>query len=182
MPSLEEIQEQIRGALSDRDRRSLGQPREIKELPSILAEDEIIENILSGIYSNRRGILVATNRRLIFVDKGIMGGVKVKDFSYEKISSIQYKTGMFLGEITIFSSGNDANISHIDKDVARSFGDFVRARISSPKPPPAITSDVDSPTQDDVIIKLERLAKLKEQGVLDDREFQEQKRRMLGSG
>ena len=178
MPSLEKTQEQILEALRDEDRRRLGRPREIKELPKILSEDEIIENIVRGFYSHGLGILVATNRRLVFIDKGIMGGVKVEDFPYEKISSIQYETGMLQGEITVFTSGNKATISNIGKNQARNFGEFARAKISSPKSPSDIISDMDSLASSDVLTKLERLAKLKEQGILDDEEFKDQKRKI----
>ena len=41
--------------------------------------------------------LVATNKRLIFVDKGFVVGLKVEDFPYDKISSIQYETGILMG-------------------------------------------------------------------------------------
>jgi len=87
MPSIDEIQNQIKN-LSGLE-SFLGR-REIKELPSILWDNEKVENIIQGLYNNGNGILVGTNKRLIFIDKGIIFGIKVEDFSYDKISSIQY--------------------------------------------------------------------------------------------
>lgn len=112
MPTLEEIQKQI-GSLDGASR--LLAFKEIKELPKILWEDERVEQIIQGMYNNGNGVLVATNKRLVFVDKGLMFGLKVEDFPYDKITSIQYETGMLMGEITIFASGNKAEIKYLDK-------------------------------------------------------------------
>ena len=179
MPSLKEIQDQIK--FSDGTSKLLARG-EIKELPNILWGDETVENMVQGYYSNGNGILVATNRRLVFVYKKFLGGVKVEDFPYDKISSIQYETGMVLGKITIFTSGNKADITQIEKKQTRDFCESVRARISATAAPGKAPSATASIRDDDVLVKLERLMKLKEQGGLDEQEFQDQKRRILGPG
>jgi len=71
--------------------------REVKELPNILWDDEQVLDLVQGFYNNSTGILVATQKRLLFVDKALLGGVKVEDFPLDKISSLQYSTGMLLG-------------------------------------------------------------------------------------
>lgn len=134
MPTLEEIQKQIAAI----EGGSRFMPRkEVRELPSVLAADERVEQLAPGFYNGGIGLLVATNRRLIFVDKGLLYGLRVEDFHYDRISSIQYKTGLLLGEITIFSSGNRAEIGQVEKSVVRQFGEYVRAKIGSPAPRPA---------------------------------------------
>jgi hypothetical protein len=75
--------------------------REVKQLPKILWENEVVEDLAQGVYTKGQGLLVATNKRLIFIYKGILFGITVEDFSYDKISSIQYHTGLFFGEIVI---------------------------------------------------------------------------------
>ena len=102
MPTLEEIKTQIQHI--DGVSKLLGR-KEIKELPNILWEDEIVEKMVQGQYNTGIGILVATNKRLLFVDKGLIYGLHVEDFPYDKITSIQYKTGLLYGEIKIFASG-----------------------------------------------------------------------------
>jgi hypothetical protein len=177
MPSPEEVQQQIKSL--DGVSRFLSM-KEIKELPSILWEDECIEKLTTGLYNNGNGIVVATNKRLIFVDKGLLYGIRVEDFPYDKITSIQYKTGMLMGEITIFASGNKADITHIDKVSARNFAEHVRARITSVSASAASQrSTSPSASEDEVISKLERLGALKSQGILTEEEFQEQKARIL---
>ena len=83
--------------------KGLFAPREINELPKILWADEHVEKAVSGSYESGNGLLAATNKRLIFFDVGFSGS-RVEDFPYDKITSIQYKTGIVCGEITIFSS------------------------------------------------------------------------------
>jgi hypothetical protein len=158
--------------------------KEIKELPNILWEDERVEKIVTGTYENGNGVLLATNKRLLFVDKGMMK-LRVEDFPYDKVSSIQYKTGMMMGTLTIFASGNRADIKNVPKDQVRAFGDYVRARTSGAmehaSAPPAAVPATPTPGGDDVVSQLERLAKLREQGILSDEEFTAQKEKILGS-
>ena len=47
--------------------------RELKELPNILWDDEDVENAIAGRYEKKQGLLVATNKRLVFVEKECSG-------------------------------------------------------------------------------------------------------------
>lgn len=177
MPSLEEIKKQV-GSLDGASR--LLAFKEIKELPKILWEDERIEQLIQGMYNNGNGLLVATNKRLIFVDKGMIFGLKVEDFPYDKITSLQYETGILMGEITIFAAGNKAEIKYLDKARTRVFAEFVRARVTGASNH-ASAKSASPPQADDVVSKLERLAALKAQGILTEDELLEQKRRILST-
>lgn len=78
LPTSDEIERQL-------DRLDVGSKlrarREIKELPQILWEDEALEKLVQGKYNDNRGILVATNKRLIFIDKAMLGSrLRVEDF------------------------------------------------------------------------------------------------------
>ncbi|HYG59125.1 MAG TPA: PH domain-containing protein [Symbiobacteriaceae bacterium] len=158
---------------------------EIKELPNILWEDELPERIIAGYYAKGNGILVATNKRLVFIDKGLMWGLRVEDFPYDKISTIEYNTGMLLGDLTIYTSGNRAKIEHVDKTQVREFGEYVRARITSAMAhksaaaAPAASPPA-PPAGGDVMAQLERLAQLRTQGLIDETEFKAAKARLLG--
>lgn len=175
MPTMQEVQAQIKNL--DGFESFLG-GREIKELPNILWDDEVVENIIQGIYNNGNGVLVATNRRLVFVHKGLLFGLKVEDFPYDKISSIQYDTGILFGKLTIFTSGNKAIIDQVLKSKVRVFGDWVRARISPPQQN-AIKQPIQPQATTDIVTQLEKLAKLKEQGILSEEEFAVQKKIIL---
>lgn len=174
MPTLEEIKKQISNI--DDASRLLGH-KEIKELPNILWEDEKVEKLVQGYYAGATGILVATNTRLVFVDKGLIYGLKVEDFPYDKISSIQYKTGMLLGELTIYASGNRADIKNVEKKLVRNFAEFVRAKTTENKEKNTVKSEEPVP---DIADQIKKLADLKEQGILTEEEFSAKKKKILG--
>jgi hypothetical protein len=182
VPTLEEIREQIGNI--DGASKFLGR-KEIKQLPGILWEDERVEKLVQGSYNSGMGVLVATNKRLVFVDKGI-GKLKVEDFPYDKLTSIQYETGWTMGSITMFASGNKAEIKNVAKDQCKNFADYVRARItavSEHASAPQVSEPASASMSNggsDIVDRLERLAKLKEQGMLTDDEFEAQKQKILG--
>jgi hypothetical protein len=177
-----EMKEMMKGSIGN---KYLGR-KELKELPSILWENETPKHIVHGIYESGSGVLVATDLRLIFIDKGIFS-LKVEDFPYDKITSIQYSTGILMGEIIIYASGNKAKITHIEKDLVRPFADWVRNYINTGANEDAetveVTTEENKPSQiqrTELIIKqLKELAELKNQGILTEEEFQAQKAKIL---
>jgi hypothetical protein len=148
---------------------------EVKELPKILWPDELPQKVIRGFYNGGTGLLVGTDRRLIFIDKGLVS-LKVEDFGYDKITSVQYRTGMVFGEIDILASGNRATFKNIEKAHVRDFGDWLRARISAPR---AATQPSQGP-QPNSTDEIVRLADLHRQGILTDEEFAAKKKQLLG--
>lgn len=177
VPTLDEVKSQLQRL--DGASRFLGR-KEIRELPKILWEAESVLGAIQGVYKNRIGMLVATDRRLLFVDKGLMS-LRIEDFPYDKITSIQYQTGWLMGEITIFASGNRAEIKQTPKDQTRVFAETVRNRISGGQASVESQSQSVPPVNPDFLERLERLGKLREQGVLSEEEFQTQKQGILGA-
>ena len=166
---------------------------EIGALPKVLHDDETLEDAVGGRYMNRAGLLVATNKRLLFIDKGVVR-LRVEDFPYHAISSIQYETAAIYGKIIIWATGNQAEIEHVIGQRARQFAEGVRARITEIHTPVAQRDQPVPQTQrpapehqparnnatEEMISQLERLASLKAQGILTEEEFQAQKQRILG--
>lgn len=180
MPTLEQVKAQLSHVSGI---ESLFGRKEIKELPNILWEDEVVEGMITGTYNSKIGALFTTNKRLIFVDKGLLFGLKVEDFPYDKITSIQYETGLMFSKITIFASGNKSELKDATKDLVRIFAETVRARIENKgKSTPAAqpTQPAQGLSMEDKIAQLERLQKLKEAGILTDAELDEQKAKILG--
>lgn len=167
---LNEIMSQIKNVKLDNVSSFFGR-KEINELPNILAQNEYVDNLIQGTYNNGNGILVSTDRRLIFIDKGLLYGLKVEDFPLDKITSIQYETGLILGKVKMHTSGNVAVIDNVEKSVARSFAEFVRDKLSQPK---------NELSQTSVLDELEKLGKLRNGGILSEEEFLEHKQKLLG--
>ena len=137
--------------------------KEINELPKILQPDEVVGNIVPGTYDGRNGILVATNKRLFFVEKRDFWGCNVDNFLYYKITSFQYEAGLLMSTIKIHTSWKKANIKNVPNEEAKEFADFVREKISSHSNAPIV---VMQPQQQSLSVsiadKLRKLATLKD--------------------
>jgi hypothetical protein len=149
--------------------------KEIHELSDILSAHEKIVYLVEGRNktNNHHIILVATDRRLIFVDKEFMYGLKVEDFSYSKISSIQYETGIMLASIDIQVTDDVVEIDGVGKYHAELFCEKVREFMSRPE------ESIQNKPEPSILDQLEQLGRLKESGVLSEEEFLEQKKKLV---
>lgn len=155
--------------------------KEIKYLPELINDGENILAMTSGFLDGNTWLIVVTDRRLLFLDKGMIYGLKQVEMPLDKISGISHKIGMLMGQISVMTSGGTQKIENILKTdvpkIARIISDLTsRENKTSTKVAPSISSNN---SEDDFISKLERLAKLKEQGILTEEEFFSQKARIL---
>ena len=63
----------------------------ITALPNLLQEDEQIEKLVTGRYQDNPGILVASNKRIIFINFTNQFGLRVEDFPYDTIDYIWWR-------------------------------------------------------------------------------------------
>lgn len=61
----------------------------------ILKDNENIMYVTSGLYNNNTYLIVCTDLRLLFLDKGMIYGLKFHEFPFEKINSVSYKKDFF---------------------------------------------------------------------------------------
>lgn len=208
MPTIAEIRAQIK-ALPHK--YIFYTKREINYLPKIMADDEKIMALTSGYHGKRTMLLVCTNRRLLFVDKGMIIGVKVKQLNLDRIQSIDSSYIIVFGTIRIWDGAASYEISMILKDSIDPFVKAVRQAIEDyrkivfrdmtgqtqvaaqpapdiiavPKPQPPLQSPappskpMTNKNAPDMLERLERLAKLREEGHLTEEEFQQQKIKLL---
>lgn len=150
--------------------------RAIGELAKILWEEEVIEKIISGfVGQNYESFLVATDSRVIIVGKSSwMGLVKADDFAYDKISSIQHKVGFGFCDVKITSSGNKAEISISDKGKGVEIAEYIKRKANNVN-----SGKNTSNNGQDIVSQLERMAKLKEQGIISEAEFDAMKQKLL---
>ena len=152
--------------------------REIKQLPELLWEGEVPESLATGRYASHDGLLVATNKRAIFIHKGLFS-LTVEDFPYDRISSIEYHEGLFAGDMSIHLAGYKARVGHMRKGQARSFAEHLRRNISTPPQLQLGSIFVEPISSEEKLTAMERLAYLKDQGVLSEEEFEAEKQRTL---
>lgn len=164
---------------------SFGAKREIQKLPEVLWEGETVEILATGLYGKGNGLLAMTNQRLVFYFHGVMSQ-KVEDFPYSKISSVQWSGGMLMGTLTVFTSGNKAEIKQVPKDQGKALADALRQRISQGSTPaappagPAGPAPAAAPAQD-IAGRLATLDQLRAQGLVSEEEYAQRRTQILDS-
>lgn len=150
--------------------------KEINELPKILKDDEDIVYAVAGIYEKGLGVLISTTKRVIFIDKGILS-LRIEDFGLDKITSIQYSSGILMADIKIIASSNSSVIENVGKNGAKVFCDKTRNLLSQPKQFQTVNNIVNN--QIDIADQLEKFAKLRDNGIITQDEFDAQKKKLL---
>lgn len=168
----------------------LGVRKELKTLPSYLNEGEDVAHLTSGSYNGKAGLIVATDRRVLFLSAGLMGS-QFEDIPLSKITSVQQSSAIMSASVVVHASGTKVEISNvIPKEAAKSLAEYVRARTSD-RPPatssedaaPAAAEAAEAPTassEPDVANQIRKLAELRDEGLLTDEEFDAKKKELLG--
>lgn len=100
------------------------------------------------------------------------------DFPLNKVSSVQWSSGLQTGKLIIFASGNKADIQNVQKKDGKDIADLVRARIGTHQ-----TAEAPGATPmafGSIADELKKLGELRDTGVLSEEEFAAQKARLLG--
>ena len=109
----------------------------LNEITKMLENDESIISSLecsirTFVYRQvyRPGVMVATNKRLIF--KGLnLGDVDfIEKFEYERISSIEEKNGLLKKSIIFYIDGESIKLSDILSDNSNEFLNVVKSNIT----------------------------------------------------
>lgn len=154
--------------------------KELNHLPSVLSEGEQVLAFTSGLMDGNTWLVTLTDRRIIFLDKGMIYGLKQAAIDLDKVNSISGETGIFFGKIAIQDGASERVIANVWKKTVVAFTNKVRDAIETRKMSlrPAAAPVVQA-SADDVVSKLERLASLLDKGILNQEEFAQQKMKIL---
>lgn len=167
-------------AAASRLSSTFGSKREIQRLPEVLWESEVVQMLATGAYGGGQGLVAMTSLRLVFVKHGVMSQT-VEDFPYSRISSVQWQGGMLMGTLTVYTSGNRADIKNMPKDDGKAIADQLRMHITAaaaPAPPAATATTL---PQQDVGSRLATLDQLRGAGAITDAEYQDRRTAILNS-
>ncbi|MEW5936270.1 MAG: PH domain-containing protein [Candidatus Thermoplasmatota archaeon] len=89
--------------------------KEFAYLPEVIQQGEIIQAIASGAWNGKLSIIVVTQRRVLFIYKGILYGLEQSECPMREISKIHHKIGLIAGEIQISTSGGNLLFTNIPK-------------------------------------------------------------------
>lgn len=159
---------------------AVGAKREITRLPEVLWEGETVEMLAAGMYGGGTGLLAMTDTRLLFFKHGIMSQ-KLEDFPYGKISSVQWQASMLTGTLTVFASGNKAEITGMQKPDGKAMSDRLRARLAGGEAGPAPAAASAAGPASDIGSRLATLDQLRAAGAITDAEYQDRRAKILDS-
>ncbi|MFA6433918.1 MAG: PH domain-containing protein [Elusimicrobiales bacterium] len=174
MPVDREVLDAQLAALGDFDKWFTRKER--RHLHEVLTPGETIHAITSGLLDGNTWLVTVTDRRVLFLDKGIIYGLKQMELPLSHVSAVSYKTGLLFGKIQVSTSGGTKLIEMIEKKYVSKVAQSISDLINKMKTP---AHSAEAAGRNDVVSQLERLAALKRQGILTDLEFAAQKTRIL---
>lgn len=156
--------------------------KEIKYIPEVLMEGEEVEALVQGTMEDKNGILFVSNKRLIFLDRGLMYGTKLHTYLLSQVGGIEFSSGLIFSKIKIHSSGKpETTIDHVVKDQGKRFVDYVNKKLVEISDAKNTLSPPVFINQNSVSDELAKLASLKTSGVLTDEEFANAKAKLLSN-
>jgi len=155
-----------------------GMINEYNELAKIIQPDEKIVKGGIGSIDSKKGLLVATDKRVLFVSIGVLAK-KSDEFYYDKISNVETGGTIFF-EIKLSFAGSTTKITGMQRNLAEDMSKYIRSIISKPKEAPTATVVHQTITQADPMEQIAKLANLKSQGIITEEEFAAKKKQLLG--
>lgn len=150
--------------------------KELNYLPEILSDKEEVLAFSSGLMEGNTWLITLTNKRIIFLDKGMIWGLKQTSIDLEKVNSISGKTGLIFGDILIEDGAKERKISNVWKKTVKIFTNMVQEAIENRR---TQQRQPQSKEEDNPYLKLEKLAELKEKGIITEEEFNKEKQKIL---
>lgn len=145
--------------------------KEVDALPGVLHDGEDLRAIGSGLIDSKSKLLVVTDKRVLILYKG--KDIEVQSFSPEQIGECFFHKGILSNALDISLAGNVVKIGALDRGHAQTAAAAIKELASTSAPVP------ESSATDDTLTRLERIASLRDKGVLTEEEFAVQKQLIL---
>jgi hypothetical protein len=163
-------------------REKLGAPgrlfgrKELRHLGNLLRSSEHVEAIGQGQFQGKQGLVVLTNERLFFLEKSLMSET-LEQFELGAISSLTVSKKPTGETLQIFASGPTSDI----KSMSHGHGDAIERAFRTVRQSgrPATATAPAPVAGDDPITQIERLAALRDRGLLSNDEFETKKAELI---
>jgi hypothetical protein len=123
-----DVESQIR-ALGEFDR--FGTRKEIKCVPEIIRPGERIMAMTSGLLNGTTWLIIATDQRVVFLDKGMFFGLKQLEIPLKAITAVVQIRGLIYGGINITAASVTHSITMIAKKDVKRVCDTISGLIQS---------------------------------------------------
>ncbi|MTW85587.1 hypothetical protein F3157_07910 [Virgibacillus dakarensis] len=158
-----------------------GTKKEVKELPNVIRENETIMYATSGFMENNTWLITCTDKRVLFLDKGMIYGLKQVEIPIEKINSVSHKKGLMFGTVIIHHGSDHMEINQINKATLNPLVEAINNEIENQKnkkdDKPYRSKEFSFSVADEII----KFKKLFDEGVITEGEFQAKKKELLES-
>lgn len=100
---------------------------ESRYLPHIIHKDEHIGGVVYGLYDGGGGMLIATDKRVIFLDKKPMFTTN-DEVSYNVVSGLKINRSAFVNVITLHTRIKDYTLRYVNIECATKFKKYLETR------------------------------------------------------
>ena len=95
--------------------------KELNHLPKVLMDGEQVLAFSSGLMDGNTWLIALTDKRVIFLDKGLLYGLRQTTIPIDKISAVSGETGIIFGKITINAGHGEKKITQVLKGTVLPF-------------------------------------------------------------
>ncbi len=167
------------------DRMNVRLPRAARRALTILTEDMepgegVLRMALGLLHTSlvqQSGLLVLTDRRIFFIHAGVIQSHQVS-VPLDTVTAVAVSKGPVYSIIKTTGAQSNVVVGRVNKTDAESFASELRSLLNDRA---RGGMQVPSRSSGHVAEELERLAALRDRGVLTDLEFEAQKAKLLGS-
>tara|TARA_B100001027_G_C16135875_1_gene271416 strand:+ start:125 stop:661 length:537 start_codon:yes stop_codon:yes gene_type:complete len=160
-------------------KRRLGVGKELNHLHEVINEGENILGHTRGFYDGNTWLICVTNRRLLFLDKGMLVGMKSTEIPLDSVGSVNYETKMLGGNITVTASGQEKHIGKMRKQDVKDVANLISEAAAKMKKEIHGNPGGGQESNTSKMDELKKLAELKDSGVLSEEEFNAEKAKLL---
>ncbi len=159
--------EQVQNDVDKLGAKIINSKNSFKELYKHLKDNEVIVSVSD----TPSALGVVTKERFLKLTTSLLSPTDVKEVFLKNISYVEVDAGFLVSKVTIRTSGGNIELMFSDKASANNLKSKLNEAIFKANEPAA--------PQVDIYSQLEKLAQLKEKGILTEAEFNEQKQRLL---
>lgn len=168
--------------------RKVSEKKFVEAKSRVLDPDEELLSVIKGRLTRgvrRRGekgeyvpgFLFTTDKRVIFYAKHMFGRYEELVFPYEQINSVYSKKGIFGDRVDIAAISDAVTIDYVPKGDGKIVVTKIREMMEIMKKPQVVVQSSE-PTVD-IADQIEKLASLKDKGILSEEEFERKKTELL---
>lgn len=149
--------------------------RSSRHLGNLLRHSEHVQELGQGQYQGKQGLVVLTDERFFFLEKSL-GSETLEQFDLDAISSMAVGKKMTGETLQIFTAGHTAEVKSMGHGQADALErNFRTVRHSRHQTVAAAQTSPAPAANDDPIMQIERLASLRDRGLLNNEEFEAKK-------